>query len=102
MDNHHRPFSTKQSPQSDERGLKSSRPALGTLKFIVDDTKGRWEKDPDLEEVILKLNKHACSEMNSYQKKAASGVGWDPDAVGSLLYGLENLRKRVGGQDHED
>ena len=89
-----------------DRGLSVLRPPIGSLKFVIEGDaeearKGRWGKDPALVKTIAEVNDRAQRDMSHYRKKAVSGSGWDPNALGTLLYGLENLRKRPGGQDQD-
>lgn len=105
----HRPFSTKhETYRQEERGSNSvgrgevvSRAMVGGLKFVADDAGGKWQKDEALEKVIAAIDQHRTP--NRYGKVRAGGKGgWDGGALGGLLYGLENLRKRPGNQEQEE
>ena len=87
--------------------MQFDRDPIGAFKFVADDAgataRGRWEKDPVSAKINYDDDNRAHLEMNIYNKEAASGDGWDPKYTPeTLLYGLENLRKRPGGQDDED
>lgn len=84
MDTDHESFS--QSRQVDER-RRMERPSLGILHFLT--TTGAWEKDSRLDEALAGAIREVPIDDGEkvVDEKATRG------AV-SVLYGLENLRKR--------
>ena len=86
--------------------MQFDRDPIGAFRFVADEAgttgAGRWDKDPVLAKINYDDNR-ARLETHFYHKKAASGDGLDPKYTPeTLLYGLENLRKRPGGQDEEE
>ena len=86
--------------------MQFDRDPIGAFRFVTDDARaigtGRWEKDLVSANINYDDDNPAHLERSFYSKKAASSDGFDPKYIPeTLLYGLENLRKRPGGQDEE-
>ena len=84
LDNYHIPFSTTIIESSEEQ---LSRPMIGCLSF--EDT-GRWEEVDFMQDSI------ACMQRIAESQESVGCSGLEKGkSLRDLLYGIENLRKRV-------
>lgn len=88
MDTDHKSFSQSQMA---DKVCQNQRPSVGFLKFSM--VKGLWEKDMELQNAVASVLRGLREDNEQVMDEKKSK---DRDPV-SLLYGLENLRKK--GQD---
>lgn len=86
----------------DKDSVTMPRTVIGAFKYVANDSWERWEKDTALEKIVAGIDDYTHQQQSYYRKKARSGSGWDENALGTLLYGGENLRKRAADWDQED
>ena len=89
LDNFHLPFSTTVPTVTDDH---PSRHPIGSLTL---DNFGHWKQRPILQDALAATESEMRSTAGLLEQGTSGGV-----SLGSLFYGIENLRKR--GQDEPE